>query len=390
MMVMGRRLVIKVSLQVGLFLCLSLSLAPCKPASAATAKAAPLQGSDGPVILVTLDGVRRVDFYNRKLFSWFWKHLGPRGTALNIQVSNPWRVSLPGYHSMFSGVVQPCFGNRCGRVRTETMFERVRRELGLRPRDVAAITSWAPVGLSVQHKRGAVYVSPGRAPVPGERDRVLRKLTRVQRRGRLPWRFARWDKHTWAYAKRYLVARRPKLLLVSLLDADKWAHKRSMKRYKASLRRYDRWLRDLSRTLARMGDYGRRATIVVATDHGRGYGRSWWRHGLKFPHSRHAWMFVAGPCVAKGEQPRAERHGHIDLRPTIERTLGLAPMSCRGCGAPIPAFTRCPERVAGAPLAPGPARASEVAARPSALRELRDVRRRLSFPLGVLLAAPVP
>ena len=293
------------------------------------------------VVFVTLDGVRRTDFHDKRLFPWFWKHASRGGAFGDIRVSNRFRVSLPGYQSILAGKVQPCRGNRCGRIRTETMLERVSRELNGRREDVAIVASWLPLALAAEHRPGAVYVAAGLRAPEGERDPLLRRIARAGKRRRPPWRRARWDKFTFEYGKRFLKRYRPRLLMMSFLDSDKWAHRRDGRRHKKTLRRYDRWLRELFALLKKLGRYGEETTVVLTTDHGRGGGRHWPRHGLRFPNSRFVWLYGRGPCTEAGTRLLSDQHSHIDIRPTIERLLGLVPRRCKGCGDAIPQLASC-------------------------------------------------
>jgi len=260
------------------------------------------------VVLVTWDGVGREDFLDPRRFPHFWSARaagslilgGPQGPAM--EVADPHLVSLPAYQSIFAGALTGCGGNDCGRVREETFPERLVRELSLPRASVAVFASWKRIAEAVEHEPGTVTVDAGPA---------------------LPWQEARDDEDTIARALRYLGAQRPRFLYLSLNDADEWAHEGDLGRYQATLLRYDEWLEKLLQQLESMGEYGKRTTVIVTTDHGRGAGERWTGHGASSPEAKSIWLIARGP----GVKPGVSKHPatHLDLRPTIEALFGLCP-----------------------------------------------------------------
>ena len=241
------------------------------------------------VILVTWDGVRREDFLDPARLPILWsKHAagglvlgGPTGGGM--EVADPALVSLPAYQSIFAGALTGCPDNGCGRVRVETFPERVIRELALRRESVAVFASWRNLAEAVEHVPGTITVDAG-----------------PDGAGTAPWDGARGDADTFVAAMRHLAARRPRFLHLALNDSDEWAHQGDLERYRATLRRYDEWLDTLLAWLDGAGDYGRRTTVIVTTDHGRGAGRRWPRHGAGDPQARFIWLFARGPGVSPG------------------------------------------------------------------------------------------
>jgi len=272
------------------------------------------------VVLVTWDGVAREDFLDARRLPKFWSRRadgglivgGLSGPEMGIAVRP---VSLPAYHSIFTGGPTSCAGNGCGRVDAETFPERLVRELSLPRTSVAAFASWARIADAVEHAPGTITVDAGpdgTSPPP-------------------PWLEARRDADTFARALRYLVERRPRFLYISLGDADQWGHRGDLARYRATLSLYDEWLDILLRRLKTLGAY----TVVVTTDHGRGAGERWTGHDDA--HARSIWLFAQGPGVKAGSAKRPATH--LDIRPTIEALFGLcsvrAPIeeiAVRACG----------------------------------------------------------
>lgn len=261
--------------------------------------------ADANVILLTLDGVRWQDFYQRgpeAPFSVFWDKHAPRAAIVDLEAKNAPVKSLPAYQEMMVGEATPCDGNRCGRVQQETLIDRL---VGLGwSRKLAVVASWGTIGHAVS-KQELPFVDVGIHD--GEQ--------------RPPWGDARKDNDTWAKALKALEAR-PRFLWISLNDADEWGHRGSRDNYVAQLRRYDTWLDALLARLAAMPGYGERTTLIVTTDHGRGEGENWTEHGSDHPAARRAFAFALGPKVKAGKGGGAD---HTGVRGTLEALLGLQP-----------------------------------------------------------------
>ncbi len=75
------------------------------------------------VVLITFDGVRRAEFFNKKALPIFWQKYAAEGVNFDALVANGERISMPGYQNITTGAVQPCDSNDCGRVHAETIFE---------------------------------------------------------------------------------------------------------------------------------------------------------------------------------------------------------------------------------------------------------------------------
>jgi hypothetical protein len=302
------------------------------------------------VILLTLDGVRWEEVFqgvdpgqsmdaNTKIFTFLTGPLAKQGPLLGdkasgerVLVGNRAQNSLPGYQSIMAGATQPCLSNACGRIKVETFPERLVHDLGLKPEQVATIASWENIALAVEHVPGTTFVSAGPEPLafPGT-DRDAQLINDGQKGDSPPWKSARYDKHTFSHALNYLKKKKPRFLFISLNDSDEWGHKGQYDKYVATLRQQDAWIQELVTTIDSMGDYGRRTTLLITTDHGRGDGNDWGEHGSGHSNSGAVWIYGRSPhtlasFTPKGRSLASKReYSHLDLRPTIEAAFGLKP-----------------------------------------------------------------
>ncbi len=312
------------------------------------------QASDKNVILLMLDGVRWQEVFkgvdpslskndSGDTFPFLLQELAREGMLLGnrdkgseMTVSNSAFVSLPAYQSIMAGTTQPCGGNGCGRIKVETLQERIVRELGLEKTSVASIASWEKIPDAVEHLKGSAFVNAAFQPLEdGTNDAEFARINVLQGKDAPPWSGARFDRYTWAHATHYLQKYRPRFMFISLNDSDEWGHKGEYPNYVATLRQYDAWIRELTETLKRMGAYGENTTLIVTTDHGRGEGGSWKHHGWIWPSSKYVWLY-GRPAGMSGAGVFANvGYQHLDIRPTIEAALGLNALACKQCGRPI-------------------------------------------------------
>ncbi|MCA3016199.1 MAG: alkaline phosphatase family protein [Myxococcaceae bacterium] len=279
------------------------------------------------VILVTLDGARWQDVLDRpgalagpaRAMPKLLEVVAKNGVALPATTSSSVPLSLPGYQALAAGRRTACADNDCGRITHETLAEAVARRLSLPPQQVAVFASWARLAFAASARDGAVTVDvpPRGPPTPGGP----------------PWEDARWDADTASRAVAHLRAHRPRLLHLALLDMDEYAHLGDAPRTVEALRRADDVIATLLEEVRRWGAEERRlTTLIVTADHGRGPGRLWTSHSA-YGASRDVFVLAAGDLVRGGSTADVTQ---ADVRPTVERLLGLCPTP--GEGRPIDAI----------------------------------------------------
>jgi hypothetical protein len=306
------------------------------------------------VIFITLDGVRYQEFFGGVQKPA--RATRPRGTELFpslkaqvkegsawlygdgirngvFKVGNRAGMSLPGYRALLSGEFEDrCRTNRCPNIDRETIFDSLSQR-GFSPEDLAVFASWSGMGRALESTPGKIvrdvdrddYPRDGASPEELKIAEGVKQLDRANR----PWWGARRDVYTYALGKLYLERHRPRFLYLSFLDADEHAHANRYRDYTDSLLRYDAWIKELRRVLDTMGDYGANTSIVITTDHGRGKGALWFMHGRRIRSAFRTWAAVIpSRRILEGARahPRvSENFSQVDIRPTLEKLLGLEP-----------------------------------------------------------------
>lgn len=267
------------------------------------------------VVLVTIDGVRREEFFSNApdpslssdtaaLFPKLWAResqgvvLGDPARGGSMKISNLSSLSLPGYQSIMAGHMTRCLNNDCARIKAETVVERLAKDLGFAPSEQVVVAGWSGVSRAVERTAGATATFDG--PAQGSRP----------------------DADTWAAAKKALDAR-PRFLWLAFNDPDDHAHKSDYAGYLSAIRLCDGWLEELFAWLDAAGEYGKETAVIVTTDHGRGLGRDYPHHGARAA-AHHVWLYARGAGISTAGRTGGDGR-HAQIRATIEALYGLNP-----------------------------------------------------------------
>ncbi len=313
--------------------------------------------TSGPnVIYITIDGVRYEDFFSNRpdprlskndsaqLMPYFWSELAPKGVLFGdvrlnqrMEISNTTGISYPAYLSMFNGLfTKTCESNdyvsSCPRNTVETFPERLVNEKSIAKRSVAVFSSWKRIEDAVESVQGKITVNAGAVEFvdpffpdahsevnQNQRDRLGSNPSDISERP---------DDITFKHGLIYLKNHQPRFMYLYFTDSDTHAHQGRYDLVVKDLRTYDKWLKIIIDMLGKMGTYGEQTSIVLTTDHGRGIGAEWIHHGrglqaASFENSKRVWGFVYGPNTPALGSVIHPLYGHINLRPTMEKLLGL-------------------------------------------------------------------
>jgi hypothetical protein len=266
--------------------------------------------------------------------------IGAPGDGPPMVATGPNFVSLPGYTEIFSGRSPThCPDNDCAATQLPTLADEV-RAVSVGPRDVAVITSWPKIERAASVDPADIVLSAGRSrTVHGEllQDDIVTRgwLLAGSQAAPFPgYDDYRPDIYTSAIGLRYLETKRPRFLFLGLGEPDEYAHRDDYAAYLRSLRASDDVIGSLFTALERMGERGRRTTVVVTADHGRG--RDFRVHGKAFPESSRVWMVAAGGGIAARGLVHATRpHRLADIAPTVRQLLDLPLDATPQAGSPI-------------------------------------------------------
>ncbi|TGE81392.1 phosphoglyceromutase [Pseudoalteromonas sp. KS88] len=343
------------------------------------------------VVLVTLDGVRwqevfsgadevlinNADFVKNQaqLNSEFWHKdpkqrqkllmpfitqtmaskgaiIGDRNNDSKMSVSNPWYFSYPGYNEILTGTVDENINSNDKNYNPNKTILELLHEQPAYKNKTALFGGWDVFPYIVNDKRSGVYVNAGFMPIDAEFSDDAQLLNAMQNEIPSPWHNVRLDSFTYRFAKAFLLAKKPKLLVISLGETDDFAHDGDYDHYLTSAKQSDAFIRDLWQTLQATEGYKNNTTLIVTTDHGRGsHANDWQHHSSKralaqseqgrkaFPDgivgSEHIWLAAMGPSIKQTGLMKAEQEfKQAQVAATVLKALGQNPQQLNPNMAP--------------------------------------------------------
>jgi hypothetical protein len=271
----------------------------------------------------------------KRLMPFFWSTLATEGQLIGnrrlgnkMNLATKYWISYSGYNEMLSGYPDPDVQhNRKVNNRNVTILEWANRQ-PLYSRKVAVVGSWDMFPYIVNTERSGIYVNAGNVPATGsnltEKEHCLNaQLAQMQPR----WPAVRQDTLTFQYAMEYLKREHPRVLHLAFGGTDEYAHKGKYDSYLRIIYQSDAMIQELWEWLQSQEQYRNKTTLIIATDHGRGYldKRSWKKHGrIWYPGSNHVWAAVIGPDIPPmGEVKVKARHYQYQIAGSIAYFLGL-------------------------------------------------------------------
>lgn len=282
-----------------------------------------------------------------QLMPFVWKTIAAKGQLygnrnLNskVNVTNPFWFSYPGYNEIFTGYADlRVNSNDYGPNPNETVQEYINKQPGYE-HSVAAFASWEAFNRILNKGRAGFPVNAGYADFNAknstERQKALNEAQFL-----LPKTFGnneRPDAITYFLAKEYMKQNHPKVLQISFIETDAYAHRKLYPEYLLSANTNDKMLEDLWNYLQSDPFYKDQTTLFIANDHGRGNNEkdNWTHHSSKFPGSDQIWFAVMGPDVKPLGETKNVQVYQNQYAKTMAALLGIDFKSPNQIGASIP------------------------------------------------------
>jgi len=343
------------------------------------------------VVLITLDGVRWQEVFNgadnslinntdfvkkpEQLKTQFWAKtanerqqllmpfltqvvakkgiiIGDRANGSTMSVSNPWYFSYPGYNEILTGEVDENINSNNKLLNpNKTILERLDKLPEFKG-STALFGSWDVFPYIVNTKRSNVYVNAGFMSIEENLFIDAPLLNALQNEIPSPWYNVRLDSFTYRFAKAYMLAKKPKLLVISLGETDDFAHDGHYDQYLKSARQSDAFIKDLWATIQTTAGYKDNTTLIITTDHGRGNNANDWQHHSSkralaelelgantYPEgivgSEHIWLAAIGPAIkGSGLIKTKNELKQAQIAATVLKALGQNPNEINSNMAP--------------------------------------------------------
>jgi hypothetical protein len=250
---------------------------------------------------------------------------GNRDLQSDASVTNAFNLSYPGYSEALTGQADPRIKSNDPLPNPNvTVLEWLNQKPAYRGR-VAAFAGWDLFTSILNAERAGFPVNAGFEPfVPDDPSPRLELLNQLKAEMPRVFDGVPFDSIPFYTALEYIKLRKPRVLFLSLGETDEWAHLGDYSQYLRAAHRMDAYLRLLWATLQTMPEYRGTASLIVATDHGRGDGGDDWKgHGDRLPDSKYNWMAFLGPDTKPlGERSRSAAVTQTQIAATLAALLG--------------------------------------------------------------------
>ena len=258
----------------------------------------------------------------QKLMPFLWNVLAKEGVLIGnrklgsqMQVTNGYWFSYPGYNELLTGKADPNIdSNKAIDNPNVTILEWLNKQSQYQGK-VAAFGSWDVFPAIINRTRSGVPINAGfeSADWAGLSDKA-QWLNTLQTQVPSPWHNVRLDAFTLGFTKEYILAHQPKVMYVALGETDDFAHQSNYPEYLRGANRADIFIAQLWTLLQSMEQYQNNTNLIITVDHGRGDSAQSWQHhaspkavkgylnGLKqyqdgIPGADQIWLAAMGPDV---------------------------------------------------------------------------------------------
>jgi hypothetical protein len=269
-----------------------------------------------------------------KLMPFFWQvwmknHgsiAGNKELKSEAKTTNNHLFSYPGYSEMLTGEAHDDIIKSNARVQNTfpSFLQFLQNKLKLDSNQVAVFSSWNVMNEIAATKADAFLINAGHEAYPSERPEI-QALSAAQFETPTPWTSERHDYYTFSFAMAHLKKHRPRVLHISFLETDGWAHSKRYDMLMTALHRIDSYFKELWQFLESDKQYKGKTTIIVTTDHGRGLTENdWHSHGKDIAEARYIWMaFISPDTSLRGEWKDSKTVYQNQIAATLCKYLGF-------------------------------------------------------------------
>lgn len=271
----------------------------------------------------------------KKLMPFIWGTVAEKGQIYGnrkfqnkVNTSNMFWFSYPGYNEILTGIRndKKVFTNQKKYNPNVTILEYL-NSLPSYHNKVAVFGSWDVFPYILNSERSGLFINAGYQPVLHDHMTDQERLLNImQDELPSPWPSVRLDALTHHFAMEYLKVYSPRVMEISYGETDDIAHDGKYDGYLSAINRTDGFIEELWNFVQSNENYRDKTTIIITTDHGRGFlfSNSWKKHGRGTPGSGQTWFAVIGPDTEPiGEVKTAGQFYQNQLARTLASFLNV-------------------------------------------------------------------
>lgn len=265
----------------------------------------------------------------KKLMPFLWSTIASKGQlhgnrAYNnkVDVSNPYKISYPGYNEILTGYADPfVITNKPNKNKNENLLEFLNKQDAYK-NSVAAFCSWNIFPYILNEERSNIPVNGG-YEISEEETPNLHIINKVQDSVQAK-EATRYDQLTFLHAKEYISIHHPKVMLLGLGETDEFGHKGEYDSYLQQANNVDKMIAELWYLVQTDPFYKNNTIFIITTDHGRGSRPAkWYSHSMLTKGAGETWLAMIGPGIkAVGEMKSNTQIWQKQLAATVAAMLG--------------------------------------------------------------------
>jgi hypothetical protein len=247
----------------------------------------------------------------KMLMPFFWGEIVSKGQLLgnrlkgsNVNLTNKYWFSYPGYNEIFTGFGDDSVNSNDKKYNKNITVFEVANKTDNYKNKVAAIASWDCFPYILNNTRSGIYVNAANQHSEGNISGNEKLLNDITDNMEIYSEGVRYDIFTYYYTLEYLKKNNPRLLFMGFDETDDFAHMGMYDRYLMTAHQDDKVIGELWNWLQSQPQYRDQTTLIITCDHGRGVSENsqWRHHGAKIVGADQTWIAIMGPDTpAKGE-----------------------------------------------------------------------------------------
>jgi hypothetical protein len=268
----------------------------------------------------------------KKLLPFFWNTMASEGQLFgnrhhgnNVDVTNLYRLSYPGYNEILTGKADlSIYSNNKKHNRNKTLLEYLNGMPDYTGK-VAAFTSWNRFSYILNKQRSNLHINCAYDEKSNFRSKLKAAANAALPRFYDKAKNTRNDWATFYAAQHYIVQNLPKVMFIGLGGTDEYAHQKKYGRYLQQAHQADSIIGELWRLVQSIPFYKGHTTFVITTDHGRGNRNSnWHKHGFLTEGSSQTWLAMLGNGIDAMGEVKGEMQLHQNqVAGTVSTLLGV-------------------------------------------------------------------
>lgn len=239
----------------------------------------------------------------KKLMPFLWSTVASKGQlhgnrqyGNKVDVSNPYKISYPGYNEILTGYADPFVAtNKKNKNKNENLLEYLNKQDAYR-NSVAAFCSWNVFPYILNEERSNIPVNGG-YELSEDESEMSAVINQVQD-SVYNKEATRYDQLTFLHAKEYIGKHHPKVMLLGLGETDEFGHKGEYDNYLQQANNVDKMIAELWYMVQTDPFYKNNTIFIITTDHGRGSRPAkWYSHSMLVKGCGQTWLAMIGPGI---------------------------------------------------------------------------------------------